>query len=119
MRTTTTRAKQMNHTLCAHAATPYARRQCRDHARTLPQLATMVDQAQVDLMSANSAYPYNTSEYGRCERILSAALVVFANGDADYANALRNCLLDSGEEITYYVNTFSRVEIMEMLHRYV
>lgn len=116
---TTARRPQINHRVCTHAATPYARRQCRDHARTLPTLATVVDQAHDDLMKANSAYPYNTSEYDRCERVLTAALVVFANGDMSYANALRNLLLDSGEEIMWYVNTYSREFLMEYENRYV
>lgn len=116
---TTARRPQINHRVCTHAATPYARRQCRDHARTLPTLATVVDQAHDDLMKANMAEPYNHGEYERCERVLNAALVVFANGDADYANALRNCLLDSGEEVMSYVNRFDRSYLMEWVGRYV
>jgi|SRR5687768_2010483 len=116
--TTRTRKPQINHKLCSHAATPYARRQCRNHAATLPSLATLVDQAYQGTVDANLATPYNHSEYERCERVLKAALVVFANGDMDYANALRNLLLDSGEEIMYYVNTYSREENLEYVDRY-
>lgn len=117
--TRTERAKQINHKLCTHAATPYGRRQCRNHARSLPTLANLVDTAQADVLKANMAQPYNHNEYERCSRVLDAALVVFANGDVDYANALRNHLLDSGEEVMYYVERFDRETIMEWVGRYV
>lgn len=40
MNTTTAGKPQIKHTDCAHAQTPYARRQCRNHrARRVPLLA--------------------------------------------------------------------------------
>lgn len=78
----------------------------------------MVDSAYADMMQADASVPYNHDEYERCSQVLKAALLVFANGDTRYANALWNCLIDSGEEILWYVGRWSHAELMEMEDRY-
>ena len=114
-----TRRPQINHRKCSHAQTPAARRQCRNHAAKLPDLARLVDQAHQAVYDANLVEPYNHEDYERCERVLRAALMVFANGDTAYANALRNLLLDSGEPVMYYVNHHDHETIMDYVDRWV
>jgi hypothetical protein len=68
----------------------------------------VVDQCYADMMTANAATPYSHEEYDRCESVLRAALVMLTNGDQPYANALREALSDSGEEINYYLTKWTR-----------
>jgi hypothetical protein len=112
MSTTVTHKPQINHKLCTHAATPYGRRQCRNHARTLPTLAAQVDRAYQDMMDANGAQPYNHAEYERCDRVLVAACMVYANGDAPYATALRLAFSDSGSDMDWYTTHWTRDDLV-------
>ena len=73
-----------------------------------------VDNAFVAMMKANAAEPYVHAEYERCSRILNAYIMIYAEGDADYAYAIREAFLDSHESLAYYVLAFGKESLMSM-----
>lgn len=85
-------------------------------------LATPVDRVDAAYrarMAANRTMPYVHADYVTADAALDAELLAFTNGDQAYAEALREALMDSGEDLAYYLSTWTRDELVALMDPYV
>lgn len=76
------------------------------YALTAPELNTLamlVDAAHQAVLDANGTQPYDHDEYERCDRVFTSAVMVYAQGDEKFAEALIEAFRDSGECVAYYL----------------
>jgi hypothetical protein len=74
----------------------------------------MVDAAYQEMMAVNAQEPYTHEEYERTSRVFGAALLLYTQGDEEYALALRLAFYDSGESLEYYTTQWSREELIRL-----
>lgn len=78
-------------------------------------LEAACDKAHADMMAVNGGTPYVHAEYYRHERLLKAALMLWTDGDAPYAEALFDAYVDSNEDLEWYTRRsgFSRDDLVQ------
>jgi hypothetical protein len=73
----------------------------------------VVDDCFTNMLAANGAVPYSHKEYTRWLNQAKAACVLLVHGDLLLAGALVNAFHDSNESMQYYLNRYTRDELLD------
>jgi hypothetical protein len=84
-----------------------------NRVRSAPDFLAIADEHRAAMLEANLAEPYIHADYDRQERLLKAALLLFTEGDADYAEAIYDNVITSGETAEWLTETYSRQDLIE------
>jgi hypothetical protein len=73
----------------------------------------MANAALQELMAINAQKPYTNTEYERASHVLDATLMLYTQGDEEYAQALRLASLDTSKSPRYYAIMWTREDLIE------
>jgi len=76
--------------------------------------AESVDQAWKYMYAANAQEPYDHAPYKRAEAFMSAALLMYCEGDEELAQGLDHLMIGNGEQgVDYFAHTIPEDEIRQ------